>query len=54
MKTNHSRTLGRRIWEARYLYLLLLPLIVFLIVFKYIPMSGLQIAFKKYSAKLGI
>ena len=46
--------LRRRIWEARYLYLLLLPLVAFLIFFRYIPMLGLQIAFKKYSAKLGI
>lgn len=53
MKSKMS-DLRRRIWEARYLYLLLLPLIVFLIVFRYMPMLGLQIAFKKYSAKLGI
>lgn len=45
---------ARRVWDARYLYLLLLPLLAFLIVFKYMPMAGLQIAFKKYSAKLGI
>lgn len=37
--------LRRRIWEARYLYLLLLPLVAFLIFFRYIPMLGLQIAF---------
>ena len=31
----------------------LLPL-VYLIVFKYIPMAGVQIAFRQYSARLGI
>ena len=54
MKGRHTKPLRLRIWEARYLYLLLLPLLAFLIVFKYYPMLGLQIAFKKYSAKLGI
>ena len=54
MKQRTAKPLGLRIWEARYLYLLLLPVLAFLIIFKYIPMVGLQIAFKKYSAKLGI
>ena len=54
MKAHKTKPLSLRIWEARYLYLLLLPLLAFLIVFKYYPMVGLQIAFKKYSAKLGI
>ena len=54
MKARKSKPLRLRIWEARYLYLLLIPLLAFLIVFKYYPMFGLQIAFKKYSAKLGI
>lgn len=44
----------RRVWDAKYLYLLLIPLLAYLIVFCYLPMSGLQIAFKKYSARLGI
>jgi len=54
MKARRTKSLRLRIWDARYLYLLLLPLLAFLIVYKYIPMFGLQIAFKKYSAKLGI
>lgn len=40
-----------RNWD---LYLLLIPSIVFFIIFKYIPMYGVQIAFKNYSARLGI
>ncbi len=54
MKQRSRKPFGLRVWDARYLYLLLLPMIAFLIVFKYVPMVGLQIAFKKYSAKLGI
>ena len=41
----------RRYWQ-RYL-LLLLPML-YLLIFKYIPMIYIQIAFKKYKAKLGI
>ena len=43
-----------RIWQARYLYLLLIPGIVYFAVFHYVPMSGLVLAFKKYNARLGI
>lgn len=50
----HWNRLIRRIWEARYLYLLIVPLLIFLILFKYMPMFGLQIAFKKFNARLGI
>ena len=36
------------------LYLFLLPALVYFLVFRYYPMLGLQIAFKKYKANLGI
>lgn len=36
------------------LYLFVLPAIVYLIIFSYIPMYGVQIAFKDYRASLGI
>src|SRR5690606_31946102 len=36
------------------LYMLLLPGVIWLIVFMYIPMYGVTIAFKDYNAKLGI
>jgi len=42
------------IWKARYLYILLLPFLVWLIVFNYVPMSGILLAFKDYKARLGI
>lgn len=38
----------------RYLYLLLVPIIVFFVLFEYKPMYGLQIAFKRYSIFKGI
>lgn len=41
--------LGRDMWRDRYLYLLLIPGLVFLIVFRYIPMVGLKISFQDYN-----
>ncbi|HML48720.1 MAG TPA: sugar ABC transporter permease, partial [Clostridia bacterium] len=51
----HKKTpLLRRMWSHRYIYLLLLPALVFMALFHYFPMYGVQIAFKKYSAAHGI
>ena len=36
------------------LYFLLLPAVVYVIIFNYIPMHGVQIAFRKFSASKGI
>ncbi|SFA77083.1 carbohydrate ABC transporter membrane protein 1, CUT1 family (TC 3.A.1.1.-) [Cohnella sp. OV330] len=37
----------------KYVYLMLLPVVVYYVVFYYVPMYGLQIAFKDYSPGLG-
>lgn len=42
------------IWRNRAVYLLLLPGILWYLVFSYVPMAGLSLAFKSYNAKLGI
>jgi len=42
------------IWKARELFLLILPGIIWYIVFSYIPIYGLSLAFKTYKANLGI
>lgn len=54
-----SKTSARRKWWRRVLnhwefYLLLLPMFVIIFVFKYVPMYGVQIAFKEFKASLGI
>lgn len=49
-----SGSLHKRIAARWQLYLLLLLPILWLIVFSYTPMSGLVLAFKKYSSGLGI
>lgn len=42
-----------RIWQQRWLYLLVAPAIVYFLVFCYVPMYGLIIAFKDYSPFVG-
>jgi len=44
----------RSIWRHKALYLMALPGIVYFIVFKYVPMGGLVIAFQDYSPFRGI
>lgn len=44
----------RRIVQHKYLYFMLLPCIVFFIIFSYIPMAGLMLAFKEYKFNTGI
>jgi putative aldouronate transport system permease protein len=42
------------IWDHRVFYLMLLPAIVLLIIFAYVPMYGVVLAFKEYSPRAGI
>ena len=57
MTRSGNPTFNRRLrrvtrnWE---LYLMFLPVLVFFIIFHYLPMYGVQIAFKKFSAVKGI
>ena len=44
----------KRVWKNRMMYLMLLIPLAMLILFKYVPMYGVQIAFKKFSAVRGI
>ena len=44
----------RVIYKNRTLYLLLLPTLAFYIIFKYIPIYGLQLSFKTFSYAKGI
>lgn len=48
------KSLARRVYQGRQLYLLLLLPLIYMVIFSYIPMFGLQIAFKDYSFKGGI
>lgn len=46
--------LGKEVWSMRALYLMLLPGIAYYIIFKYVPMYGVLIAFKDYDLLAGI
>ncbi|MEC0229909.1 ABC transporter permease [Paenibacillus alba] len=46
--------LGKEIIKNRYLYLLALPGLLFFLIFKYIPMFGIVIAFQNYSPFKGV
>lgn len=53
-RLNRPGSLWRRIWNCRVLYLLILPLIVWYVMFCYVPMAGLYLAFERFSYKGGI
>lgn len=44
----------RRIWVKRQLFLLMFLPLAWYVIFKYIPMYGVQLAFKRYNPALGI
>lgn len=53
-KAEKKKSLWREIWKNKAVYLIMLPGIAWFVLFAYGPMSGLQLAFKTYSMKLGI
>jgi putative aldouronate transport system permease protein len=50
----HRQKMIRGILVNWQLYLFVLPVVVYLIIFRYVPMYGIQIAFKNYRATRGI
>ena len=53
LSQRHGKTLGQRILDNWQLYALLLIPVVLTIVYKYIPMYGIQIAFRDFDPNLG-
>ncbi|MDR2630396.1 MAG: ABC transporter permease subunit [Spirochaetaceae bacterium] len=49
-----NRGWSRYFWMNRYLYFLLLPCLVYFIIFHYVPMYGLILAFKDFKFSRGI
>jgi putative aldouronate transport system permease protein len=45
---------GRYVWRQRYLYLMLVPALVYYVVFHYVPLYGASIAFKDFNIGRGI
>lgn len=52
-KRNVRRTLVKA-WNYKWVYIMLLPVIVYFIVFRYAPMYGITIAFKDYNIFQGV
>lgn len=50
----NKKKLKTRLRRSRAYYLMLLPAVVYVFLFNYMPMYGLQIAFKNYKVSLGI
>ncbi|MGN0971964.1 MAG: sugar ABC transporter permease, partial [Aristaeellaceae bacterium] len=55
---NHARAqrrarLLRRMGRCWQLYLLLLPAVVYIFIFNYMPLYGIQVAFRNYSPRKG-
>ncbi|MFE5323662.1 ABC transporter permease [Paenibacillus sp. NPDC056579] len=49
-----QKALWRRMAEYKYFYLLVIPLLVYYIVFEYVPLYGLILAFKEFNFAKGI
>jgi putative aldouronate transport system permease protein len=43
----------RLLWDQRYLMILVIPVVIWMMVFNYLPMLGLVISFKEYNPYLG-
>lgn len=50
---NRARQLGRRIVRNRWVYVMMLPVVIYFIMFKYIPISYLRMAFYDYKILKG-
>ncbi|MBR5248519.1 MAG: sugar ABC transporter permease [Lachnospiraceae bacterium] len=48
------RSLIKQIWRCRHVYIILLPVILYYIIFSYLPIGGNVMAFQKYSLVKGI
>ena len=52
--SQRMKRLAKQYWKYRYLMMLLIPSVAMLIIFKYVPMYGVTIAFKNFKLRQGI
>ena len=52
--TGKKRSLWRELKEEKFFYIIAIPAIAMLILFNYVPMAGIYLAFEKYSYKGGL
>ena len=53
-KKVQKRTFMGALWRYKWLYLLLLPVIAYFVIFKYVPMYGIIISFQDYNVFKGV
>ena len=53
-KKENKTNLFVYLWQNKWLYLMLLPAVIWVIVFNYIPMGGITVAFKSFNYMKGI
>ena len=53
-KLTGTQKILTKMWQQRFLYMLVIPGMVSLILFSYVPIYGIQLAFKSYKVSLGI
>jgi putative aldouronate transport system permease protein len=53
-RITRGKPLSKRIWESRFIYMLILPTIAYFFIFAYLPYVGLQIAFKDFQIFQGM
>lgn len=53
-KEKRASELKKRLWRNKWLYVMLLPGVLYFIIFKYLPMYGLIISFQNYKPYQGI
>ncbi|EJD83338.1 ABC transporter permease subunit [Staphylococcus epidermidis] len=54
LQSAHQKHLLKRMWEHKVLYLMILPCLLFFLIFNYIPMTSLVLAFKDFRFDTGI
>ena len=53
-RNNPFRKFWGKFWRSKYLVMMIIPAIIFYIVFCYVPMYGVLMAFQKFNPKVGI
>lgn len=53
-KTGKKKSIWAKLWSQKVLFLMLLPGILYYLIFRYGPMYGLVVAFQRYSSFLGV
>lgn len=54
VKKKHTRVSMKVVWRHRWIYLMLVPVLAYYIIFKYVPMYGVVMAFQDYNVFKGI